>query len=216
MCKRYFQIIRNHWLHLSVSKFDQQIRNNKTGEKNSKKMFVIKFLSVFLFYILTNNVVESSNNIQSIMCRTNMTSTCSSYKVTKWNKRNVGRHLKEWIKSISIEWKFDEMFLDEASHCKAFIIKKNEFFYKYAPDVISSDVIILAKIMHQSNVEKSNIKISESPKLHGPSWVDLNNRNEWEIEQHPHRVTARLLKDAVLANGLYYGELSSDDMKLGE
>ena len=53
------------------------------------------------------------------------------------------------------------------------------------------------------------------PKLYGPIWADLNNRHEWIIDENSKGLSARLSDDAILGNGLYYGSLSGDDMKLG-
>ena len=187
-------------------------------------MFSIPFLLALFScpVIITFNGVDSSEDMSSIQCRTNMTSTCPNYKITKWNTRHVRRHLKEWIKSVSIEWKTDEPSLG-GNHCKAFIMKRNEFFYNYAPDAISPDVIILGKIIQQRDNEKIQSKfqnyksnISRKPKLHGPIWADFSNRHEWTIERQPNKLMARLSHDATLGSGLYYGVLTNDEMKLGK
>jgi hypothetical protein len=191
---------------------------------NLAAMFSITFLLAFLSYPvnITFTGVDSSGDISSIQCRTNMTSTCPNYKITNWNTRHVGRHLKRWIRSVSIEWKADEPSLG-GNHCKAFIIKQNAFFYNYAPDAISPDLIILGKINQQNDDEKMQSKFQEDksnksrkPKLHGPIWADFSNRHEWSIERHPNKVLARLSHDAVMGSGLYYGVLSNDEMKLGK
>ena len=105
--------------------------------------------------IILFEIAESLENKTSIQCRINMTSTCANYKITKWNKKDVGRHLKNWIKSILIEWKGKEQSI-VGSHCKAFIVKRNTFFNQYAPDAVSPNVIILAKIKQQNDAKTTN------------------------------------------------------------
>ena len=172
--------------------------------------------------IMIFGIVESLENKTSIQCRTNMTSTCADYKITKWNKKDVGRHLKNWIKSVLIEWNANEQSL-AGKHCKAFIVKRNTFFNQYAPDAVSPNVIILAKIKQQNDAkttkntfEKYNRNIPNTPKFYGPIWADLSNSHEWGIERHPNNARARLSPDAILGNGLYYGFLNNDEMKLGK
>ena len=47
------------------------------------------------------------------------------HNISQWNKKNVGKNLKEWIKSINMEWKYDEYSAD-GYHCKVFLKFKNE------------------------------------------------------------------------------------------
>ena len=167
------------------------------------------FVCLVFFAIILFNDVDSLSYVSLFQCRTYMTSTCPNFEITKWNTKNVGKNLKEWIKSVSIEWK-SQQHLPSGRHCKAFVVKKNSFFYQYAPDVISPNIIILGKLMHDNEVGNT-----KTPKLYGPVWADVNNQAEWSIIQHGQGITARLSLEAVLRNGLYYGVLNNNQMKIG-
>ena len=150
-----------------------------------------------------------------------MTSSCKNSEITKWNKKNVGQHIKQWIKSVVIEHFTNGQPSNEA-HCKAFVMKEMPFFSKFDPAIISSYGVIFGNTLHgrsaefneESNEANSN---SSSMKVHfdGPVWADLNNDYEWIIEDFQTKMTAKLSPDAILRNGLYYGELNNDEMKIG-
>ena len=183
------------------------------------KCEIIYFCLVLLFDVITTlHSTEPLKNPSQLPCRVNMTSTCLNYEITKWDQKNIGNKLKEWIRSISIEWKYNE-FLTSGNHCKVFTKLENDAFEKYAPGAYDPYIIMIGK--DASNFAKSkdenyrSIENTTKPKLHGPTWADLNNGYEWIINETPEGISIRLSDDAILGNGLYYGLLHGDHMKLG-
>ena len=151
-----------------------------------------------------------------------MISSCKNDEITKWNKKNVGQHIKQWIKSVVIEHLTNGQPSNEA-HCKAFVMKEMPYFSHFDPEIISQYGAILGNIFSGENVSldeesKEEESKSSSMKLQfdGPVWADLNNDHEWIIEEFEHKMTAKLSPDAILRNGLYYGELNNDKMKIGK
>ena len=173
-----------------------------------------------LLFIATTipNTTDSFNNPLQFQCRINMTSRCFNHQITKWNYKNVGKKLKQWIKSVVIEWKYEEYTI-RGSHCKVFYKLENRVFEKYAPGAFDPDVIMIGKIDNSLNASREDkhmcIDNMIKPKLYGPVWADLNNRHEWIIDENSKGISVRLSEDAILGNGLYYGSLSGDDIKLG-
>ena len=158
------------------------------------------------------NVVDSSKPVLSPRCRTNLKSACPNYTITRWNRKNVSQNLKTWIRTLSIEWNVDKV-VSGGIHCKMFVMKPNYFYHKYAPDATSPDIMMIAKILPENNRGSNNNK---RPQLYGPVWADVHNGHEWSIKENPGRqITAKVSSDALLANGLYYGVINNDRMKLG-
>ena len=177
-------------------------------------MIFINSILVSLLYLtfVMFNVVDSSNSVLSPQCRTHLKSSCPNYTITKWNKNDVSQNLKSWIRTIFIEWNIDKI-VPGGRHCKMFVMKPNYFYHKYAPDATSPDVMIIAKIMPENNSDSNSNK---RPKLYGPVWADIHNGHEWNIKETPGRqLSAKVSSDALLANGLYYGVINNDQLKLG-
>ena len=141
-----------------------------------------------------------------------ITSTCPDIKTTKWNSKNVGQQIKKWIKSVRFEGNVDKFDIS-SKHCKAIFVKQDNFFSKESPDMFSAETVIIGKLMPQYKDV-----YGKSTKFSGPVWVDMNNRKEWNIFFHKNRrqMFAELANEAVLANGLYYGELDNDQAKIGK
>ena len=57
-------------------------------------------ISIILFVILCLETDKTS----MFECFTSMNSKCPNNKVTHWNKNDVGKHLKEWIMSVSVRY----------------------------------------------------------------------------------------------------------------
>ena len=92
------------------------------------KCEIIYFCLFLLFDVITTlHSTEPLKNPSQLPCRVNMTSTCLNYKITKWNQKNIGNELKEWIRSITIKWKYNE-FLTSGNHCKVFTKLENDAF----------------------------------------------------------------------------------------
>ena len=190
-----------------------RVTNNAHWRK-MRELFIL-----LLFNVITIiHVARSLRSPSQLQCKLNMSSTCPDHDITQWNKKHVGKNLKEWIKSINIEWKYDE-YVASGHHCKVFLKLKNDVFETYAPGAFDPDILMLGKV-------ESNLKIfeyekhrridnSRKPRLHGPIWADLNNRHEWIIIQSHQGVSVKLSDDAILGNGLYYGVLGGYEMKLG-
>ena len=192
-----------------------------TNTSHLQKMRNWKQVFCFTIYLVCLLPVVSSQHSDPTKCYTKMISTCKNNEITTWNRKNVGKHIKEWIKSVVIEFYKEEQLSSEI-YCKAFIMKEMPFFSRFGPDVISPYGVILGNTSPQNNrmpeAEPSQSEeIEPSMTLHfdGPVWADLNNDQEWLIENHPDKIEARLLPDAILRNGLHYGILNNNVMKIG-
>ena len=88
-------------------------------EKLERNMLYKNSMLVSLLYLTFAmlNTAESLNDLKSPQCRTNMTSLCPNYAITKWNRKDVSQSLKKWIRSVSIEWNVDK-FAPGGRHCK--------------------------------------------------------------------------------------------------
>ena len=95
-------------------------------------------------------------------------------------------------------------------HCKTIVAQKNEYFYNYVPEFYSRNITILGKLSHDDNGNNS-----ERKKFVGPVWADINDQNEWNINQTEEAIS-RLSEKAVFHNGLYYGVLDNEIMKIGK
>ena len=174
---------------------------------------------ILLFYVITIlHAVKSVANPSQLQCKLNMSSTCLDHNISQWNKKNVGKNLKEWIKSINMEWKYDE-YSANGYHCKVFLKLKNDVFERYAPGAFDPDILMFGKVENNLKIfeyeKHRRIDNNRKPRLHGPIWADLNNRHEWMIIQSHQGVSVKLSDDAILGNGLYYGVLGGYEMKLG-
>ena len=162
---------------------------------------------------------ESVKNPSKLQCLVNMNSICPNDKITKWNKKNVGKNLKEWLRSISIEWKYNEYLIGE-NDCKVFSKVRHDTFEMYAPGVYDPHIVMFGKDATTFNVSNDEqirrIENTTKHKLRGPIWADLNNRYQWIINKTLQGVSVRLSDKAVLANGLYFGYLSGDGIQLGD
>ena len=78
-----------------------------------KLIFFSLFCSVILF-----RVHQSLSNIN---CGSLIRSTCNDIETTKWNRKNVTFHIKEWFRSIDI---IDRGLQTQESHKKHFLAKK--------------------------------------------------------------------------------------------
>ena len=178
--------------------------------------FILLLSSSLVWAVLSS--VDSSKNLTFPQCRLNMKSTCGNKEIAKWNTKNIARHLKDWIKSISVEWKVQET-ITGGRHCKVFIVKKNSIFEDYAPYFFSPNIVMLGKVMHQNKNSKytkyENIDKLKRPKFYGPIWADISNEQQWNIRQDAKGGSAGVVSDALLAHGLYYGVLNNDQMRLG-
>ena len=182
---------------------------------NSRNMNILLLLKRSLIML-----TFFSHNSKSTKCYTSMESKCINNEITKWNTKNVGKHIKEWIRSIEIDY-YPESKPHNELHCKAFIMKEMPFFSQFDPDVISPYGVILGNTLpeddenHEEQLKESK---QNSPtvklKFDGPVWADLNNE-EWIIEEFENKMRARLSPDAILRNGLYYGVLNNDEMRIG-
>ena len=77
----------------------------------------LKFFAIFCFVILFC-VCQSLSNIN---CGSLIKSTCNDVETTKWNRKNVTFHIKEWFRSIDI---IDRGLQTQESHKKHFLAKK--------------------------------------------------------------------------------------------
>ena len=149
-----------------------------------------------------------------------MTSTCPNDVVSKWNKDNVGKNLKEWVRSISIEKVYKKNFklsgenqhgYNKGKHCKTVTISRNKVFSKFDPDLYSPNITILGKVTHDDdgkNWEPTNRT------FYGPVWATINDPYEWYINEKEGEISG-LNQKAKLHNGFYYGVLNNKHMKIG-
>ena len=176
-------------------------------------IFSILFIKIILFLPFdVHSSINIPNEASTIKCNMKITSTCPDLKTTKWNSKNVGQNIKKWIKSVRFEGNVDKFDIS-SKHCKAIFVKQANFFAKESPDMFSAETVIIGKLMPQYKDV-----YGKSTKFSGPVWVDMNNRKEWNIFFHKNRrqMFAELANEAVLANGLYYGELDNDQAKIGK
>ena len=78
-----------------------------------KLIFFALFCSVILFRV--------HQCLSNINCGSLIRSTCNDIETTKWNRKNVTFHLKEWFRSIDI---IDRGLQTQESHKKNFLAKK--------------------------------------------------------------------------------------------
>ena len=184
-----------------------------------------KHMLYFIVYIINLMCPQIACTSPSSNCQTFMVSTCPNNKVTKWNKLNVGKHIKRWIKSVSIEYK-TEVQPSSNTGCKALVMREMLFFSNFAQDAVSKYGIILGNIQPQS-YQSYNQMFQQNPnpstdnqlvtfEFQGPIWADLNNHFEWRFEHYPDKISAKLSSDAILRNGLYYGYLNNNELKIGK
>ena len=148
-----------------------------------------------------------------------MTSTCPNNVVTGWNKNDIGKSLKLWITSVSIEkvdlhtaifWK-NQPYQYRGKHCKTISIKKNDIFTNMVPDTFSSNITILGKVTHDDDGKDFEPK---ERNFIGPIWATINDQFEWYIGDKEGD-TSGLSRNATLHNGLYYGILNNEQMTIG-
>ena len=180
----------------------------------SSRILIICIVILFIVTLCPSFCISASTK-----CHTFMTSTCKDNDITNWNTNNIGKHIKRWIKSIIFEYRKNEQSSGE-SNCKALIMKEMPFFSNFAPDVISRYGVVIGNILPKSFESYNKIFDGEpSPTMtiqfQGPIWADLNNHFEWKVESDQEKITARLSLDSILRNGLYYGVLNNNEMKLG-
>ena len=175
-------------------------------------LLVILFIKIILFFPHhVHSSIKFPSATSTIKCNLKMTSTCPEYIKTKWNRKNVGLNLKEWFKSIRIEGKTEKYDI-RGRHCKVIFVQDDRFFPEMLPDFIIPQTVILGKMAPQY---KS--LYTQSTKLYGPVWADINNREEWVINMHNNnqQMHAALAEGAILRNGIYYGVLNNDQVKIG-
>ena len=176
-----------------------------------------KYVSIFYWVVYVTFL--SSCDSTSTKCHTFMTSTCTNGQDSSWNKNNVGKYLKEWIKSVKFEYRMLEQSSIQ-SYCKALVMREMPFFTNYAPDAVSRYSILLGNMLPESYENYNEIfegKPNPLITIHfqGPIWADLNNHLEWIVENDESKITARLSPTSILRNGMYYGILDNTNMILG-
>ena len=77
----------------------------------------LKFFALFCAVIL----FRIQQCLSNINCGSLIKSTCNDVETTKWNRKNVTFHIKEWFKSIDI---IDRGLQTQESHKKHFLAKK--------------------------------------------------------------------------------------------
>ena len=70
--------------------------------------------------------------------------------------------------------------------------------------------------MFQQEPTPSNDTQRVTLQFQGPIWADLNNHFEWSFKYYPDKISAKLSPDAILRNGLYYGFLNNNELKIGK
>ena len=187
---------------------------NKKFVTHTRFVVLLMFLFIKIILFFPHHVYSSikfPSDTSTIKCNLKMTSTCPEYIKTKWNRKNVGINLKEWFKSIRIDGKAEKYDVS-GRHCKVIFVQEYRFFPEFLPGFLSPQTVILGKPAPQY---KSLYTLST--KLYGPVWVDINNREEWVIDIHKNnqQMHAALAEGAVLRNGIYYGVLNNDQVKIG-
>ena len=163
-------------------------------------LFIIVFIAINLRQLFSHQ-----NHIK--ICSTTMSSTCSGLAVTKWNTKAVEQRLKEWINSLTFTISEHEM--ESKNKCIEFFITKNEYFHNYGTDAISDKVMLFGRVLR-----KDHFKLMNKVTFQGPVWADLNNPAGWDIIKDS-RGVLRVKKKNNLRNGLYYGHLNNQYMKIG-
>ena len=157
-------------------------------------------------------VSHYQNKLGDSQCTNQMTSICLDNKVTKWNRENVGYELKQWIKSVSFELNPSNYKIGEENNCKQLFCTKNDFFHRYGPDAISDQVMIFGNLNHHQKTY-----FGENIEFKGPVWADLNNPDDWKIMEFSRGVfQIKLHQNASLRNGLYYGKLNNEELRIGK
>ena len=144
--------------------------------------------------IITTQTSKDGEN-SSIRCRTEIKSICPKDMISNWNSKNVGKELKKWIRSISVEWNVDKFIPNNGLYCKFFTMKPNYFFHKFAPDATSPDVMMIGKIEPPNQTSHY-----QRPKLIGPIWADMHNGHEWNIEETPGKHLSCFSEESVLVS----------------
>ena len=182
-----------------------------------KKVNKTVFTRIFFILLLVIDVASSFE------CFTSITSTCDNNVVTAWNKRNVFKQLKTWIKSVRIN-RINEShpnslendrYNTQGRNCKTISVKKNDIFTSMAPEMFSDDITILGKVTHDDDGKSWTPK---QRKFVGPIWATVNDQFEWYIDGvHLEGTgeTSKLIEGARMHNGFYYGTLDNEQMKIG-
>ena len=183
-----------------------------------------EWILLILFLIVSTRFlfVESLNNKYYSFPHANVSSICPNNEITEWNTKNVSHNLRKWIRSVSIEWNDDER-VPCGKNCKVFLMKQNNFLNKYAPTKTSPDIMMIGKMENTDTIKikdeqyVTNADGNKPPKLHGPIWTDMHSGTEWNIiHNHQHgKLSGRVKPNALLKNGLYYGVLNNEELKLG-
>ena len=193
---------------------DVQLKRNIFEKWNLLVLFLI-VITQFIF-------VESLSNRHFSFPNANVSSICPNNDITKWNTKNVSQILKEWIKSVSIQWNADERVPCER-HCKIFAMKPNYFVDEYAPNKTFPDIMMIGKVedIYKSKMKNkkygTNTEINKPAKLHGPIWMDIHSGYNWDInhnQQHG-KLSGQIKSRALFLSGLYYGALNNEQLKLG-
>ena len=154
------------------------------------------FLTFSIIFVLVNAKEYS----------TTFTTRCADNVVSKWNKKNVGENLREWMKSITIS-ESSSAGLDGIR--KSVVLVSNEVHAKYLPEVLSPHVVIIGKLNQENDVNGQNHQ-----QFVGPIWADMNSQREWHMNETNGEVLG-ISKDALFHNGLYYGTLTNSHKKIG-
>ena len=167
-------------------------------------------ISIVFILLLVQIVVY---RVSGFVCYTRMTSTCPDNVITPWNaNKHVPDNLLQWIKSVTVEVLTKNVAVGK--HCKTITVKKSDFFSKLEWNVYSPNVTILGK------VNDKDVGADINPKQRafiGPIWATINDQFEWKLENPWKNVAkAKLDTKAVLHNGLYYGAIDNDEMRIGK
>lgn len=183
--------------------------------------------ALLLLYVIINVQIVY---VFTFQCSMHMTSTCPNGVVSRWNKRNIGIHLKEWIKSVARvkqsaqKLSKNQTVSDRKKYCNTIAVRRSEYFYTNAPDLIetySPNITVIGKVIQDQNDSHENKK-----KFVGPVWADITDQHEWFFDKSGTYRTSGIYsgidgptaqaQQAVFHNGLYYGILDNYELKIGK
>ena len=190
------------------------IIENKIDTKLRAMKSYLAIISQFLIHLNVGIGIASPLN-----CLTYATSTCPNNVVTAWNKKDIGKSLALWIRSVHIDkidqdtatyWN-NQVYPYRGKHCKTITIKRNEYFANMVPYMFTPHITILGKVAHDDDGKDFQPK---TRKFLGPIWASMNDK-EGELYKNNIGDIFGYSKDAELRNGLYYGILNNEKMTLG-
>ena len=180
-------------------------------------IFFRKWCSIIVVYSVVSLYIQITI-VATFECLTFMNSTCPNNVLTEWNNLNVGKNLKEWIQSVTVEildqntalaWK---LLSTRGNHCKTISITRYDYFAQFDPELYSSNVTILGKIDPNDDGQDW---FPYERQFVGPIWAAINDPWEWYIHEED-KVISGLVDDATLHNGFYYGILNNEYLRIGK